>query len=89
MRDIKTLLKILLQQVCKKNQDEFTGMCGEVGLLHRKDIITYKEAESLIEYIEDLEPENVYFHTGYYWCPGLKEPRIEWINKRIKIEEYE
>jgi hypothetical protein len=80
-RTVKELLRVML-----KHQDLFdTGLCDWVYRLYSTHLITSKECNNLLRYIDNNEPLKIKFfplwYDRYYWKKGDIKPRIKWINK--------
>lgn len=78
-KNIKNLLELMLEHKYLFS----CGLCTLALRLHTKNIISYQERCFLLDYIENNKPLNV--KTPYYWPICEINPRIEWINKHIKI----
>jgi hypothetical protein len=83
MRTEKELWELVLKY---QNLYRF-GLCRWVTDLHATDAITYAELEFLRGKIKSYMPQPTY--SGYCWQPFNIEPRINWINERIKQIENE
>ena len=59
-------------------------MCVLSAGLPGDDAITEDEFKSLSKYIKSNPPENKYNYS-YFFEPGLKQPRIEWLEQHIKL----
>lgn len=88
IRSIVELLKLLKStlEVSVLNY----GLCGYIYDVKNKELISDEEFSILDSYIENerICPDYVTWWNQYYWFqPSNKEPRIKWIEERIKIEE--
>jgi hypothetical protein len=82
MRTTKELLEIML-----KNMSMFkNGLCGLVWALYRENIISAHEYYTLKDVISKGRPKRT-FDDEWYWKPGNKKPRVNWINKQIEIQK--
>lgn len=82
MRTNKELFELALQ-----NPIHFTyGICGWFLSMRNYRIITHDEFRQINSYIEKERPKKYTFGTldVYSWPPGLKKPRVNWINKQVK-----
>jgi hypothetical protein len=90
VRTIKELLELMLQ-----HQDKFeNGLCHWVYKLELYYLITADEYGLLIKYIKNNRPslfssldafKQWFYLEAFYWEDGKIEPRLEWINKHIKL----
>jgi hypothetical protein len=87
MKSTTTLLIILRDSI--KIDPDFTtvgfGMCNQVLRLYDQGKLTSSERYRLNEYLHVHNPKTKYFQNIFYWWkPGLRRPRIIWLNKQIK-----
>ena len=84
MRDIKTLLEILLDQYQhhEDNAIEWTGLCSAIITLRTFDLITEGEKKVLEGHIKENRPDLSRLKL-YWWPKGETEPRIEFLKKLI------
>lgn len=68
------LLQILLDNIGKL----VTGLCHLALELYKKSVITLEEYNKLRDIIRTGK------HPKYYWKPGLKEPRIKYLETLIR-----
>ena len=82
--------KLTLWRILDKYLDEYFkgGMCGYIERLHYYNILTIKEALSLIKEIKSLYPDRLSFSGYYIGAPGDKEPRKKLIRNRIEYYVY-
>ena len=82
--------KLTLWRILDKYLDEYFkgGMCGYIERLHYYNILTNKEALSLIKEIKSLYPDRLSFSGYYIGAPGDKEPRKKLIRNRIEYYVY-
>jgi hypothetical protein len=88
VRPIKSLLIILRDNV---EENLKTGLCKLSDDLRRSKIITFKEFDRLYLFINEKEPIKGRFkrtNFTWYWSPGEKEIRIQWLNYQIKKTPY-
>ena len=76
------ILKILLENIHLLHSQ--IGLCGLSLMLNWKEKITTKEQKAFQNYLVDVFPG---CEGSYIWPIGQKEPRIEWLNKQIKLLE--
>ena len=84
MKDIKTLLEILLDQY-KSNRIEgiqSMGLCRTIGVLQESRLITEYEANELDYHLDENRPESS-IGKIYWWPEGEVEPRIEFLKQLI------
>lgn len=82
---------MLLTRILTTPQDCFYGMCNSITSLEGycdfeivEKVFAKEDANSLRQYLRDNKPRSI--KTCFWWVMGLKEPRIEWLEKQIKIE---
>mgnify|MGYP003640951016 CR=1 FL=1 len=88
MRTIKQLLQVMLD-----NKDLFnSGLCHWIDQLWFRSKINDDESRLLGKYIRENKPSKFSSidawcsrNNHYYWKPGNITPRINWINKHIKL----
>jgi hypothetical protein len=91
MRTIKELLTILKENIEKHGVD--TGLCYENCVLYNKGLISFEERTIIKNWIHKHKPLPIinqkswchYQKTNYYWPEGQSKPRIEFLNKHIKL----
>ena len=83
MKDIKTLLEILLDkyQNNKIYGIQWSGLCLAIRKLHNICVIDYYEKEDLLKEIKANRPESA--GSFYWWPEGEVEPRIEFLKQLI------
>ena len=84
MKDIKTLLEILLDQY-KSNRIEgiqSMGLCRTIGVLQESRIITEYEANELDYHLYENRPESSIGRI-YWWPKRETAPRIEFLKQLI------
>lgn len=63
-----------------------TGLCGWIMILEYKRIITWDEYKVLKKYIKENKPFwSKISGRAYYWNRFKLKPRIEWLEKHIKL----
>ena len=83
MRDIKTLLEILLDQYQNNRIDgiQWAGLCFAIIRIDVGHVIDQYEKEDLFDVIKANRPESA---APFYWWPkGEVEPRVEFLKKLI------
>ena len=88
MRNIKTLLEILLDQYQNNSDDKIRskGLCLAVFMLHDHRIINLYDRKALLYVIKANRPKSV-VSPIYWWAQGRTAPRIEFLEQLIsKIE---
>ena len=87
MRDIKTLLEILLYQY-KNNMVygiQLLGLCMAISRLTVAGVISAQEEVILIEHLHSNKPKWAW--GGYWWTEGDVPPRIKFLKQLIsKLE---
>ena len=80
---MKNLLIKLREHI--ETENGFFGMCGSIQEMREyAKSIGYGEADILKEYIDDNRGKNRYKPSPlYWWKPGNKQPRINWLNRQI------
>ena len=92
-RSIKVLL-ILLRDRIKNKKELCTGLCNEATFLINDGLIFFKECDRLHDYFNIHRPKrgkhfDKYWAGHSYFCElTLVEPRLDWLNYRIKKERY-
>ena len=82
MRDIKTLLEILLNQYQKHPDDvRSLGLCDSVKHIYHHNLINPHEREVILDVIKSNRPAGL--GSAYWWPKGETEPRIEFLKKLI------
>ena len=89
-RSIKELLQLLLIYIdlIPELPRNMLGLCGLAYHLHFIGKITETEHDIIYQYIDNNKPINfhtVFIRDDFYWERGLKEPRIKWLKKHIKL----
>ena len=81
MRTTKELLVIMLENI---NNGRFQyGLCGLVDRLFNYNIIGGEEYNRLMTIIQENRPKSTY-DGEWYWKPGIKKPRVNWLNTQIE-----
>ena len=83
MRDIKTLLELLLDQY-ENNKTygiQWAGLCLAIIRLHTSRVIDYYDKEALLKVIKTNRPESA--ESFYWWPEGEVEPRVEFLKQLI------
>ena len=87
MRDIKTLLEVLLDQYQNNKiyRIQWAGLCLAITKLRNAGVIDQSDKEALLKVIEANRPESA---GSFYWWPvGEIEPRVEFLKQLIKKYE--
>ena len=83
----KLVLRDLLRSLVNHIDQEsgFVGMCGSIMEMREyARSLTRYEADILNEYISNRRGNHRYAKSPlYWWKPGNKEPRINWLNREI------
>ena len=88
--------KIQLLLMLRHNVDvesDFYGMCSCISIMLCTQI-EWKECDILLNYLRKHKPLRAHIRSflgtdiryQYWWKIGLKEPRLRWLDRRIKIE---
>ena len=77
-------LLIILRDHIEKFEYFDDGMCWEISRLFSCSKIEVIEHDKLLDYLIINSPGKGIRH--HWWKSGLKNPRINWLNERIKIE---
>ena len=88
MRDIKTLLEILLDQYENNRLEgiQSLGLCFAIIRLRIGHVIDQTDEEALLNVIKNNRPE-LAVSLLYWWPKGETEPRIEFLKQLIKKYE--
>ena len=96
-RNIVELLEVLLKRLKETTVDGKFPESGLCFLINNMSIIsefiTYKERTELLSYMNKHAPNRfskrykIYRDTGYFWQRDQSQPRIDWLESRIKIEK--
>lgn len=87
MKINKTTIELLelLKETIKEDK-KIIGMCRCVHIMHLKNKINKEEYLLLNKYISDNDPGFRSLKSLYHWWyPGLKKPRIEWLEEHINF----
>ena len=83
MRTHTELIELILKHFDKYF---FSGLCYVVCQMRRDELISMEEEQYLIQLIHDNPPKDRDpGHGLWYWAVGVKEPRMQWLNKQINI----
>lgn len=80
---IDVLKKIKKEVVNPRIVEAWSGICLAMTWLRSYSQITGEQER----WVESKLPKQRYQATGYCWEPGVKAPRIKWINEQIKLLE--
>lgn len=81
MRTDNEILQVLLDRLIKK--EKVCGLCDLIIVMHMYDQFNgqeYQRLKSIIDSHSYLDKGNF---SGYYWEPGLKQPRVEFLQNLI------
>jgi hypothetical protein len=98
MKTTHELLKLLKEHCLSRltNKSLFlfmrrisTGLCAEIFSMNNVGICSLDECDQLRMYLYKNAPTDVYKspHYPYWYKRGLWKPRLEWLNKHIKLTE--
>lgn len=82
MKNLKEIVDVLIDDI--KMDEHFTGMCINITTISVKKVLEIDELKVLLDFIYKYKPEIVV--GGYWWQPGLKYKRINYLIKYCKIE---
>jgi len=85
MRTIVELLTIFDQEI--EGYCFSTGLCALLEYLRRSGKISPGEYYLLLEYLRYNKPSPFVDLDRYWWPAGEREPRHEYLRKRIRIEK--
>ena len=90
MRDIKTLLEVLLDQYENNIIDDIQvfGLCWAIKKIFDKNVISEDEYYHLDDIINNNCPNGLE-GSGYWWRSGATAPRIEFLKQLIKKYEIQ
>ena len=88
MRDIKTLLEILLDQYENNRLEgiQWSGLCFAIIRLRIGHVIDQSDEDALLKVIKANRPESA-GSLLYWWPKGEVEPRVEFLKQLIKKYE--
>ena len=89
MRDIKTLLELLLDQYQNNRIGgiQWSGLCWAIQRLRERNIISLQEDGILTKYLCSNKPRKA--GAGHWWPAGETKPRIKFIKQLISKLENE
>lgn len=85
-RNLITLYKLVLENV---TTDLVTGICNVMTVLYVEDEISSEEFELLAGHFKSVPPPVKDTLGGYYFLPGLVEPRVKFLEEIIADLEAE
>ena len=80
-RDLITLYKLVLENV---TTNLVTGICNVMTALYMEDEISREEFELLAGHFKSVPPPVKDTLGGYYFLPGLVEPRVKFLEEIIE-----
>ena len=85
MRDIKTLLEVLLSQYLKHKDDTVRdeGLCYAIKVLTLHGVFTKKEKDMLDSFIYDHRPDKSAGEDDFWWVMGYMHPRVKFLEQLI------
>lgn len=87
MRDIKELLKILLEFLESEEGKRMiklrSGLCYCINFLIYNAVLKRPEGHNLERFIL-IEAPKISKLKFWKWDPGLYEPRLEWLKEQVK-----
>ena len=95
MRDIVTLLGLLKKEVEEETEAWRSSQCLCILIVYMNNdyfnssmrkIISNKEFYKLDNYLRENRPEEADL-IGYWYKPGERQPRIEYLEKQINYEQ--
>lgn len=92
-RSINNLLIILRDHIQSINIYLDSGICLEIDVLYFNDVITWDECTKLSGFMSKNRPMRgkhyvkIRQRSGWWWPRGEKEPRLAWLNSKIKQTE--
>lgn len=92
MRDIKTLLQVLLNYLKENKSYKESGICSTINMARSYGMISKSESIILQTYINENRPltfRRLFNPEGYWWpemykAPIYKEERVAYLEKLIK-----
>ena len=87
MRDIKTLLEILLDQYQNNRLEgiQSSGLCFAIIRLRVGHVINQTDEDALLKVIKSNHPAGV--RTAYWWTEGEVKPRVKFLKQLIMKHE--
>jgi len=61
------------------------GLCYATYYLFTTRFITLEELNIARDYIKANRPDDVPTDSTYFYIPGSRKPRLEWLDKHIKL----
>ena len=91
MRNINTLLTVSLLWLHKYRRERvpISGLCLLFFLMLERRIITKDEYTELHRYLGKNHSPTKLRYDGFYWEKYLFIPRVEWLNKHIKLTKLQ
>ena len=86
MRDIKTLLEVLLDQYLHHKDDNVrdNGLCYAIKVLHEPHaVFTIDERTILMSFIYDHRPDKAAGVDDFWWEMGYMHPRVKFLEQLI------
>lgn len=85
MRDIKTLLEVLLEQYLEHedNKVRINGLCYAIERLRSWGVFTKEEAEKLGAFIYNHRPNKSDGVDDFWWDMGITYPRVRFLKQLI------
>ena len=80
---MKELLQLLRDYIL--TEADFEGMCRSIkDMYYVYDIITLEEKVKLFLFLQEDTFTLICPLVGYWWPRGEREPRLEWLDEKIK-----
>lgn len=92
-KELVTLIKILkgLRDFIEHDPEFTDGLCWALRRLYHGSQLTVYEYHLITVYLKENKPDktvdNVTF--GFWWKPNIKETRLKWIDKQLKLLDDE
>lgn len=62
-----------------------SGLCWEAESMSREGLLDFSQFNELMDYLDKNAPQKRYArHKGFWFKPGLIEPRLKWLDEQIK-----
>lgn len=82
-------MRKILQIMLDNTEHLHLGLCNYTRILYELDILDYNQLLKIKKYLRNNRPKEVDCNKLYWWPPGLKEPRIKWLQEQIAICDKE
>lgn len=92
--NINKILKLVLKEFVEQkfHKHPYAGLCAVTNALCHNDKISSNSVKEFRLYMKKNTSQRLRIyehscHNIYYWKPGAKKVRINWLNKHIKLTQ--